>query len=86
MICSRFKISDVPSAVLEASDLLRMELKGDNLRACDTHWDEILLAMSYVAEEYDLEGLYSRQLGKSDLRDHVRRGQTSRQADKEKTK
>ena len=54
LIYLHFKFSDVQGAVLEVSDLLRVELKGDELRASGTHWDETPLAMA-VLEEYVLE-------------------------------
>ena len=40
MIYDHFKLTDTDGAFLEFTDLLRVELKGDNLRAFDTLWDE----------------------------------------------
>ena len=64
-IFEHFKISEVEGALLDVRDLVALELKGDNLRAFDTAWDEILLAMKKEPEEEILESLYCKQLEKS---------------------
>ena len=51
MIYEHFRLTDMDGAVLEFTDLLRVELKGDNLRAFDTSWDETLLAMAQMPED-----------------------------------
>ena len=51
--------------MLEFSDLLSLELKGDNLRAFDTEWDNTLLGMKRLPDEEYLENLYRKQVQKS---------------------
>ena len=51
--------------MLEFNDLLVLELKGDNLRAFDTAWDDTLLGMKSIPDEEYLENLYRRQVKKS---------------------
>jgi len=84
MIYSHFRLTEVDGAVLEITDLLKVELKKDNVRAFDTAWDETLLGMASVPEEHYLEALYLRQLEKSEqlqnplalyVQDHVQRGE-----------
>ena len=84
MIYSHFRLTEVDGAVLEFTDLLKVELKKDNVRAFDTAWDETLLGMASLPEEHDLESLYLRQLEKSEqlqnplalyVQDHVQRGE-----------
>ena len=41
--------------MFEFNDLLVLELKGDNLRAFDTVWDDTLLGMKAVPDEEYLE-------------------------------
>ena len=40
--------------MLEISDLMALELKGDNLRGFDTEWDNVLLGMKEVPDESTL--------------------------------
>ena len=84
MIYEHFRLTDIDGAVLEFTDLLRVELRGDNLRAFDTSWDETLLAMAHMPEDHYLESLYFKQLEKCDqiqnalqlyIQDHVQRGE-----------
>ena len=48
MIYEFFRLTDIDGAVLEVTDLLRGELRGDSLRAFDTWWDETLLSMAHM--------------------------------------
>ena len=57
-----FQINDVENSTLEFADLLALELKGDNLRAFDTEWDNTLLGMKEVPDEKYLENLYRKQV------------------------
>ena len=43
-----FQIADLDNSMLEFSDLLVLELKGDNLRAFDTAWGDTLLGMKSI--------------------------------------
>merc|ERR1712079_672452 len=79
-----FKINDMESSMLEFSDLMALELKGDNLRGFDTEWDNVLLGMREHPEEKYLENLYRKQVKKSKQfellynqmeTDHILRGQ-----------
>ena len=51
--------------MLEFTDLLALELKGDNLRAFGTEWDNTLLGMKDIPDEKYLENLYRKQIRKS---------------------
>ena len=51
--------------MLEFSDLMALELKGDNLRGFDTEWDNVLLGTKEHPEEKYLENLYRKQVKKS---------------------
>merc|ERR1711884_19085 len=53
------------NSMLEFTDLLASELKGDNLRAFDTEWDNTILGMKEVPDEKYLENLYREQVNKS---------------------
>ena len=66
MIYEHFRLTDIDGAFLEFTDLLKVELKGDNLRAFDTSWDETPLAMAQMPEDQYLESLYYKQLEKCD--------------------
>ena len=47
--------------MLEFSDLMALELKGDSLRGFDAEWDNVLLGMKEIPEEKYLENLYRNQ-------------------------
>ena len=66
MICEHVKISDTDGAVLDIADLLKIELKGENVQTFDTKWDETINAMQKRPDEEPLENLYFKQLEKSD--------------------
>ena len=51
--------------MLEFSDILALELKGDNLKAFDTEWDNTLLGMKDIPDEKYLESLCRKQIRKS---------------------
>ena len=61
MIYDHFRLTEVDGAFLEFTDLLRVELKGDNLRAFGTLWGETPLAMGIMPEDHYLESLYFKQ-------------------------
>ena len=60
-----FRINDMENSMLDFSDLMALELKGDNLRGFDTEWDNVLLGMNEVPDEKYLENLYRNQVKKS---------------------
>ena len=43
LMFQHFQIADLDNSMLEFSDLLVLELKGDNLRALGTAWDDTLI-------------------------------------------
>ena len=64
MMFDHFRVSDTKCSVLDIGDLLNLELKGDNLRAFGTLWDETVLNILKEPDPEFLEGLFSRQLAK----------------------
>merc|ERR1711884_271174 len=65
LMFQHFRINDVENSMLEFSDLMALELKGDNLRGFDTEWDNVLLGMKEVPDEKYLENVYRNQVKKS---------------------
>ena len=65
MMFQHFQLNDLDSSMMEFNDLLSLELKGDNLRAFDTAWDNTLLGMKNLPDEEYLENLYRKQVRKS---------------------
>ena len=61
MVFEHFKISATDGAVLPISDLLKVELKGDNMQPFDTKWDETVIVMQKQADEELLE-IFARHL------------------------
>ena len=55
LMFQHFQTADLDNSMLEFSDLLVLELKGDNLRAFDAAWDDTLLGMTSVPDEEHLE-------------------------------
>ena len=51
MICDYFKISGTSEAPFDYNDLMRVQLKSDNMRGFDTKCDEVLLSMTEVPDE-----------------------------------
>ena len=51
MTYDNFKISGTSEALLNFTDLLRVQLKNGNLRGFDSKWDEVLLSMAKVPDE-----------------------------------
>ena len=51
LMFQHFHIADLDNSMLEFSDLLVLELKGDHLRAFDTAWDDTLLGMTSIPDE-----------------------------------
>ena len=51
LMFQHFQIADLGISRLEFNDLSVLELKGVNLRAFDTAWDDTLLGMKAVPDE-----------------------------------
>ena len=57
-----FQTKDMEHSMMEFTDVLALELKGGNLRAFDTEWDNTLLGVKEVPDEKYLENLYRTQV------------------------
>ena len=66
MTSDHFKISDTDGTFQDLPDLVKVELRSDNVQSFDTRWDETIIAMSKQFDEAVLENLYLRQLDKAD--------------------
>ena len=66
MIYDHFKKSKTEGAIVDISNLMDLELVGNNLRAFDTAWDDLLLGIDKKYDEDILESLYLKQIKKSD--------------------
>ena len=62
LICHNFKISGHAKLLLTFNDLLRVQLKNDNVQGFYTKWDGVLLSMTQVPDEDLLENMYKKQL------------------------
>ena len=62
LMFQHFQIADLDNAMLELSDLLVLELKGDNIRAFGTAWGDTLIGMETVPDEEYFENVYRRQV------------------------
>ena len=56
------RVSHTDGTVLDVSDVLKVELKGDNVQHFDTRWDETIIAMTEKPDDEVLENLYFKQL------------------------
>ena len=54
-----FKISGTGEVLVEFHDLLRVQLKNDNVQGFDTKCEEVLLSMTKVTDVQTLEFLYN---------------------------
>ena len=61
IVFDSFKISGTGGAPLDFNDLLRVQLKSDNVQGFDTKCDEVLLSMTRMPDEEKLENLYKKQ-------------------------
>ena len=66
MISEHFEISDADGAVLDLSDLLKIEIRNDNMQSFVTRWDETVIALTKQPDDEALANLYFRQLDKAD--------------------
>ena len=58
------KISEIEGAILEFSDLLAVELRGDNLTAHLNDWEGVLAVIDKRPTDEVLESLFLKQLRK----------------------
>lgn len=58
VICDHLKKSKIEGAISDISDLIALELIGDDLNSFDTAWDEVLLGKDEAPEPNILESLY----------------------------
>ena len=65
MIYDHYRISETEGSLLELQDLLRVSLKGDNLRAFIGDWEHVLTGMNPVPHDDVLETLFRLQIAKS---------------------
>ena len=63
-IDDHFRISEVEGAVMEFTDLLDLELVGDNLQAFENDWETVWEGMRELPTDTVAERLYRRQLEK----------------------
>ena len=66
MIYEHYKNRDTDGSVLDISDLLKIELRGDNAQTFNTRWDESMITMKKQSGEEQLENLHPGQTEKSD--------------------
>ena len=51
LMFQHFQTNEMDNSMLEFTDLLVLELKGDNLRAFDAEWDNTLLGMKEITAD-----------------------------------
>ena len=51
MIYQYFKVSDTDDSVLDLNEILKVELKNDNVQSFSTRWDETIIAMKKQPDE-----------------------------------
>merc|ERR1711965_567437 len=66
LIYDHFSKSKTEGAIMDIEELLDHQLVGDNLRAFDTGWDEILFGIDETPNDSWLERPYHKQIKKSD--------------------
>ena len=64
-IYKNFRISGESEAVWDLGEVLKGELKNDNVLAFDTKWDEVISSMHEKPFDTILEHVYRMQLEKS---------------------
>ena len=53
MIFEYFKVSDTDTSVAEFHEILKVELKNDNLQPCNTRCDKTIIAMKKQPDDED---------------------------------
>ena len=78
MIYEYFKVSDTHESVLDLHEILKVELKDDNIPSFSTGWDETIIAMKKQADDENFEKWSYRQLQHSTVRpaDTVQNGES----------
>ena len=61
MIYDNFKIRGTGEALLDFTDLLRVQLKNDNVQGFDTKWNELLLSMTKKSRCIDVGTLICKK-------------------------
>ena len=64
-IYHHFRLSEAEGCILELNDLVKVELKGDNLVSFQNDWNAVLTHMKKRPEPEELESLFRTQLEKS---------------------
>jgi len=65
LIYDKMRTSEADGSLLEITDLINVELKGDNLPALINDWDAALEGQSHEPSEAIKEGLFRKQLERS---------------------
>ena len=65
MIHDHYRISETEGSLLELQDLLKVSIKGDNLRSFLMDWEHVLTGMNPVPDIAVLETLFRLQVAKS---------------------
>ena len=55
MIYEYFKVSDTDESVLDPHEILKVELKNDNVQSVNTRWDETIISMKKQPDDEILE-------------------------------
>ena len=62
MIDEYSKVSDKDESVLDLNEILKVELKNDNVQSFNSRWDETIIAMKKQPDYEILKNLLYRQL------------------------
>ena len=66
MIQEYFKVSDTDESVLDLNELLKVELKNDNVQSFNTRWEQTIIAMKKQPDDEIVENFLNyRQLQQS---------------------
>ena len=66
MICECLKVSDTDESVLDLNEILKVDLKSENIQPLNTRWDETMISIQLQPDEEMLENLFYRQLQHSE--------------------
>ena len=59
MIFEYFKFSDTDESVLDFDEILKVELKNDNVKSFDSRWDETIIAMKKQPDEEIVDNFFT---------------------------
>ena len=65
MIYDNFRVMGAHDTVLDCANLFSVTLHDGNIQEFDTRWDEVLLAMSKILSDDNLESLYKLRIHES---------------------